>query len=278
MIYFLCCILYVTMSDIYTLSMTCLLGLWAYMTAWFLISQLIRRNDIADIAWGLGFIYVSVIALFVSQNINTLSFLLLSIVFAWGIRLSWHISLRNRNKKEDFRYAAWRKEWGRLFIIRSYIQVYLLQGLLLFIIALPLLLTIRFSAKISIISWTIAGILLWFTGMYFEIVGDWQLRTFLASKPAPGSIMKSGLWRYTRHPNYFGEVTLWWGIWLISASSDLPFSYKLVGLLGPITITCLILFVSGVPLLEKKYATDKKYQQYAKVTSKFFPRDPKKAS
>lgn len=125
-------------------------------------------------------------------------------------------------------------------------------------------------------AWTLAGLLTWAFGFYFEAVGDWQLRKFISNPQNKGKIMNQGLWQYTRHPNYFGEVTQWWGIWLILCSTSVAGNYKLLGLLGPVTITLLILFVSGVPLLEKKYADNKDFQKYAKRTNKFFPWSPRK--
>jgi steroid 5-alpha reductase family enzyme len=128
----------------------------------------------------------------------------------------------------------------------------------------------------------VSGIITWATGIFFEAVGDWQLTKFIQQKKS-GKLAKSkqsaikdqGLWKYSRHPNYFGEVTQWWGLWIVLVSSNLPGIYKLVGLAGPLSITYLILFVSGVPMLEKKYAKDKAYQAYAKKTNKFFPWSPK---
>lgn len=246
-----------------------------YMTFWFIISILRKRNDVADIAWGLGFVAAAFAALTRNNSVSAASYLVVALTTVWGLRLAIHIFLRNRAKTEDFRYAHWRKDWGKWFVLRSYIQVYLLQGLLLIAVVSPVTLAAAQASSIRISAWTIAGVLIWAVGLYFEAVGDWQLRTFILQKHPKGTVLTSGLWKYTRHPNYFGEVTLWWGLWLVLASTNVPGITIIAGLIGPITITTLILFVSGVPLLEKKYANDPAYQKYAAKTSKFFPREPK---
>lgn len=263
------------MSTTYTFLVSSAVILWVYMTGWFLLSVFKKRNDIADIAWGLGFIVVGSYALFVNQTTSISNNLVVALTCIWGVRLALHILTRNRGKTEDYRYAAWRKEWKSLFYVRSYLQVFLLQGLLLFTVALPVILTAGLVNSIEIWAWTIAGILLWTTGFLTESFADLQLRQFLKTKPPKGSVLQSGLWRYSRHPNYFGEVIQWWGLWLIMLSTTLSIELKLLGLLGPLTITTLILFVSGVPMLEKKSMQNPEYKKYARVTNKFFPWNPK---
>jgi steroid 5-alpha reductase family enzyme len=151
----------------------------------------------------------------------------------------------------------------------------MLQGFMMLIISAPVIVATTFSDYDTPESMLYAGMLIWLLGYYFEVVGDHQLARFIRNKKEGKTkikIMNTGLWRYTRHPNYFGEVTQWWGIWLIVAG--LPYGW--VALLSPITITTLILFVSGIPLLESKYADDKEFQKYKQVTSKFFPLPPRK--
>ncbi len=246
-----------------------------YMTAWFLIAQLRRRNDLADIAWGLGFVAVAIFGFSLNTQRSAASIVPVILTVIWGTRLTVHIFSRNRNKTEDFRYAAWRKQWGKWFIIRSLLQVFLLQGLLLLLVVQPVLIASTFAKGITVSSWYIAGVFVWLFGFFFEAVGDWQLRAFLRKPSSKGRIMDQGLWKYTRHPNYFGEITQWWGLWLICCASDVSSPLKLIGAIGPLSITVLILFVSGIPLLEKKYANNKDYQAYARKTSKFIPLDPK---
>ncbi|MCA9344763.1 DUF1295 domain-containing protein [Candidatus Saccharibacteria bacterium] len=267
------------MNELSTIICTSLLAMLGYMTFWFLIATLAKRNDIADTAWGLGFVYIATISLFNNTNPDIVAWTAYILTVIWGLRLAIHVFSRNKGKKEDFRYAQWRKDWGKFFLIRSYFQVFLLQGLLLILVATPVILATRLSTSLDVSAWYLAGLIVWIFGFYFEAVGDWQLSQYIkqkiAGKKMKSKIMDHGLWKYTRHPNYFGEVVQWWGQWILLASSAVAVGYKYLGLTGPVTITILILFVSGIPLLEKKYAHDKEYQAYAKKTNKFFPWNPK---
>lgn len=245
--------------------------LFCYMTTWFLISILFKRNDVADIAWGLGFILMAWSSYFLFKNYQLVSLIVNTLVTIWGLRLSLHILKRNAGKKEDFRYMEWRKQWGKLFYIRSYLQVYLLQGFFLFLIVLPTLF-INSVNNTTFNTFVLIGLIVWITGFLFESIGDKQLANFIKDPKNKGEIMQSGLWKYTRHPNYFGEVTLWWGIFFMT----LGFSKGIYTIIGPLTITTLILFVSGIPLLEKKYIGNVKFEKYKKKTSVFFPLPPKK--
>jgi steroid 5-alpha reductase family enzyme len=240
------------------------------MNLWFVISLIKKRNDVADIAWGLGFTLLAWTSYFISGN-NSLRALLAGIlVSVWGLRLAWHIHTRNAGKAEDYRYAAWREAWGEWFYIRSYAQVYLLQGILLFVVALPVLLVNR-SVDKTFGLLDIAGALVWLFGFLFEAVGDAQLTKFISDPANKGRLMQSGLWRYTRHPNYFGEVTQWWGIWLIALS--VPNGW--ISVIGPLTITILILKVSGIPMLERKMEKNPEFAEYKLRTSVFFPLPPR---
>lgn len=249
------------------------IAVWAYMTLWFVVSLYRKRNDVADIAWGLGFVMLAWASLLISQHIDIRGIVVCALVTIWGVRLSSHIYRRNRGKPEDYRYAKWREEWKGLFYVRSYIQVYILQGVLLFLVSLPVLL-INEHGNQSFGILDLIGVCLWCIGFFFEFVGDAQLETFIKNPANKGKIMQDGLWRYTRHPNYFGEVTQWWGIWVIA----LGVSHGWIGVIGPLTITVLILYVSGIPLLERKLAEKPEYVQYKKHTSKFFPLPPRNIS
>lgn len=238
------------------------------MTFWFVISVIIKRNDIADIAWGLGFIMISWSAFLLGAKTER-SLLVNILITVWGLRLSWHIFNRNRKKGEDERYLNWRKEWKN-FYFQSYIKVFMVQGLFLYLIALPTLLIN--SSNIQGFSFLdFIGIAIWIVGFYFESVGDSQLKKFISNPKNKGKTMDQGLWKYSRHPNYFGEVTMWWGIFIIALSAP----NSLYTIIGPLTITYLILFVSGIPLLEKKYAGRNDFEAYKKKTSIFFPLPPK---
>lgn len=241
-----------------------------YVSLWFIISLIKKRNDVADIAWGLGFIVMAWVSFLLSENYGTRGLLVGVLVSIWGFRLAWHIHTRNKAKKEDFRYLAWRKEWKSFFYLRSYLQVYILQGFFLFIIAIPIM-EINRNNGLSLGWLDFIGLFIWVIGFYFEARGDAELSQFTKNPLNKGKIIQSGLWQYTRHPNYFGEVTLWWGIYIISLGST-PFFYTLI---GPLTITILILFVSGIPLLEKKYAGNPDFEEYKRKTSVFFPLPPR---
>ena len=220
--------------------------LFLYVTIWFIVSLIKKRNDVADIAWGFGFVLLAWVAEYLS-GFTVRSLLVNLLVTLWGTRLALHIHRRNRGKAEDYRYQAWRKEWKH-FVLRSFLQVYMLQGILLYLTGVPVLFINH--APASALGWIdLIGLAIWLTGFSFESIGDRQLREFIRHPANKGRIMDKGLWRYSRHPNYFGEVTQWWGIFVVAQS--LPGSWCTV--IGPLTITVLILFVSGVPLLEKKY-------------------------
>ncbi len=241
------------------------------MSLWFIISLLKKRNDVADVAWGLGFVLMTWVSFILSDDSDTRGILVGILVSIWGLRLAWHIHTRNKGKTEDYRYLAWRKEWGKWFFIRSYFQVYFLQGIFLFLIVLPVLI-INKNVGASLQLLDFLGVTVWILGFYFEAVGDAQLSEFIKNPENKGKIMQKGLWAYTRHPNYFGEVTQWWGIWLVALYT--PSGW--LGIIGPITITFLILKVSGIPMLEKKMAENPAFQNYKKRVSMFFPLPAKK--
>jgi steroid 5-alpha reductase family enzyme len=240
--------------------------LFVYMSGWFIVSIIRKRNDVADIAWGLGFVLLAWFSFLLSAENNWRSLIINFLVTIWGLRLAWHIFQRNRNKPEDSRYLAWRKQWGKWFLLRSYFQVYILQGILIFLISVPVLF-INNNIAFSITGLDFLGLIIWTIGFFFEVVGDWQLTQFIKDPSNKGKLMQSGLWQFSRHPNYFGEVTQWWGIFLIALS--IPYGWMTI--VGPLTITSLILFVSGVPLLEKKYAGRADFETYKRRTSKLIP-------
>jgi len=249
---------------------TLALILFLYMSLWFVLSLVKKRNDVADVAWGLGFVLLVWVSFFGGGVESSRGILVGLLVSIWGIRLAWHIHARNKGRAEDYRYAKWREEWGKWFYLRSYMQVYLLQGILLFLIVLPILL-INKSISTGLNYLDFIGVAVWLVGFIFESVGDAQLARFIKDKNNKGKLMQSGLWRYTRHPNYFGEVTMWWGIGIIALSVP----NGIYGIIGPLTITFLILKVSGIPMLEKKMEENTEFVEYKKRTSIFFPLPPK---
>jgi len=242
-----------------------------YAVTWFLVALAKRRNDVADIAWGGGFLCAALAAHIMQGTNETRAILILTLVTIWGLRLMLHVGWRNQGKAEDHRYKAWREEWGDSFLTRTFLQVFVLQGFLMLTISLPVTWSLTHNGPpINILD--AVGLCVWLVGFFFEALGDFQLLRFKSNPANNGRIMTSGLWRYTRHPNYFGEVTLWWGIFIICIS--VPGSYWTV--VGPLTITYLILKVSGTPMLEKRYYDNQEYEEYIHSTSAFFPLLPKK--
>lgn len=247
-----------------------LLLIFVYASLWYLLALYKKRNDVADIAWGIGYILICV-NLFFTQPHSPVSLLLYSLVVVWGLRLSIHIYNRNKNKEEDHRYRQWRREWGKTFYWRTYLQIFLLQGFLLLVIISPVMLA-AVSGPSTFNIFTLIGFCCWLLGFYFQAVADYQLRVFAKQRKNNHDIMQTGLWKFSRHPNYFGELMMWWGIFIII----LPFKNSYFFIISPLTITGLILFVSGIPMLEKKYENHPAFEAYKKRTSALIPMPPKK--
>jgi steroid 5-alpha reductase family enzyme len=243
---------------------------FVYMSLWFFVSLVKKRNDVADIAWGLGFLLIAIVSFFFNGVFLDRGFLVTLLVVFWALRLSLHIFIRSRGKSEDYRYKKWRDEWGKFFYIRSFFQVYILQGALMLVVASPVVIVNIYRG--GNLGWLdFLGIIIWLVGFFFESVGDWQLSRFIQNPANKGKIIQTGLWQYSRHPNYFGEVAQWWGIWLIALSVP----YGALGIIGPLTIALLVVWVSGIPLLEKKLEGKPEFREYKKRVSVFFPLPPK---
>jgi steroid 5-alpha reductase family enzyme len=253
---------------------SCALLVLVYMTAWFLASLAFRRADIADIAWGLGFVAIAGWLLVRPDAPGTLrQYAVAALVAVWGLRLAWHVGRRNLRPGhgEDPRYAAWRREWGRLFTVRSYLQVFLLQGLFMLLISMPVL--VSGSAQGGDVGlFDALGVGIWLLGFTFEALGDAQLARFLKEPSNAGHIMDRGLWAWTRHPNYFGEATMWWGLAVVCLSVKGGW----IAFVGPVTITWLLLKVSGVPMVEAPRAGQPEWEDYKARTSAFLPLPPRR--
>ena len=243
------------------------------MSILWVISIILKNVSIVDLFWGFGFVITSTFYFLCTNGNENRKLLILILVACWGLRLSVYLSWRNRGKGEDFRYVQFRQKYGenRYWWI-SFFQVFLLQGILMWLISAPLLAAQFYGGNNSLGFMDFLGILLWGTGMLFESGGDIQLARFKAIPENKGKVLDRGFWRYTRHPNYFGDSVVWWGFGLIclSAGSYLP-------LLGSLLMTVLIIKVSGVALLEKSLKTAKpEYKEYIRKTSSFLPWFPRK--
>ena len=244
------------------------------MTLLWIISVFIKNVSIVDFFWGLGFVITALFYYFISGNADLRSKLLLMMVSVWGVRLSVYLAWRNYGKGEDFRYREYRQKYGehRYWWI-SFFQTFLLQGILMWLISAPLLgiMLGRNASLPGVLDYT--GIAVWLTGFIFEAGSDFQLAKFRSDPGNKGKVLDTGFWKYTRHPNYFGDAAVWWGYGLIclSAGSYLP-------VLGSVLMTLLIIKVSGVTLLEKSLQLTKPhYADYANRTSSFLPWFPKKS-
>jgi len=238
-----------------------------------LISLRLKNSSIVDIFWGTGFVIVTWAAFMLTPNGFEPRKLLLSfLVTVWGLRLSIHIFLRNWGKPEDFRYQAWRKEAGSAWWWRSFLKVFLLQGVILWVVAAPLL-AAQISQQPDQLTWLdFAAIPVWLIGFFFEAVGDWQLTRFKADPANKGKLLQTGVWRYTRHPNYFGDSTQWWSYYLLALAAGGWWT-----VFSPLLMTFLLVRVSGVALLEKSMKADKPgYKEYIAGTSGFIPWFPRR--
>ena len=248
-------------------------ALLAYMTAFFVLAVVRRDNSVADIAWGGGFVLVAVVSMYLGTGWLARPTLLTLLVLLWAVRLSEHILQRNRGRGEDPRYAAWRREWGRLWVVRSYLQVFLLQGAILLVVAVGIIVVnTRSGHDLGTLDWV--GALVVFAGLAVETVADRQLARFVRDPANRGRIIDRGLWRYSRHPNYFGEALVWWGVWLIALS--VPGGWWTV--VSPLLITFLLLKASGVPMLERLMEGRPGWAEYKARTSVFIPLPPRRRS
>ncbi len=260
---------------IVTGTMTALVGLGTSLSAvtlvW-LLSVRLRDASIADVCWGPGFLQLAWLYCFLSPVLSPRSWLVAALVTLWGARLSWHIFRRNRGKGEDPRYQAMRAVHGRAFWWRSLFTVFWLQGAILWFVALPLLVAIRATQPAALTAVDGLGIVFFAIGFGFEVVGDYQLARFRAEPSNRGAVLDRGLWRYTRHPNYFGDATMWWGMYAMAAST--PNGWLTV--LSPSLMTLLLMRVSGVTLLEDGLKASKPgYRAYIARTPAFFPWFPR---
>jgi steroid 5-alpha reductase family enzyme len=233
----------------------------------YFFAQWKRDNSIVDVFWGIGFCFIAICMFILKGESTPRQWIVLVMVLLWGIRLAVYISRRNNGKGEDFRYANWRKEWGNTQWWRSFFQVFLLQGVIMWLVSIPVVLVLS-QANSPLMVIDFIGILVWVTGYFFEVVSDRQLARFKMDPGNKGRIIQSGLWQYSRHPNYFGEITMWWGIFLVT----LQVNGWYWAIISPVLITWLIVRVSGIPMLEKKYSDNPEFRAYAEKVPALIPR------
>lgn len=245
----------------------------ALVTALWLFSLRLQNSSIIDIFWGIGFVILVWVYGSCSPDGYLPRKILISVlVTIWGLRLALTIYKRNIKRGEDFRYARWRSELKDSWWWQSYFKVFLLQGLLLWIISAPLLAAEWSSQPETFTGIDSIALAVWIIGFFFEAVGDWQLSRFQSDPQNRGRVLASGLWRYTRHPNYFGDAVQWWGYYLIAVAAG-----GIWTIFSPVLMTFLLVRVSGVQLLEKTLKDSKPdYHEYIARTSPFIPLPPRK--
>lgn len=248
---------------------------YAYFTIIFLIATAIKNNSIVDIGWGMGFVVGSWLTLFVTENPTILSYVIVGFITVWGVRLSARLLRRNYGKPEDFRYAQWREEWGDKVVIIAFFRVFMVQGIINFVVGSASYTVIKYN-QFSIGSdhqyLVYLALLIAFVGLFFEVVGDEQLRRHIAK--GSRTLLQTGLWSITRHPNYFGEILIWIGLYasgitLIFTNSVNPFYYLLL-IISPVLMTTVLIKVS-TPLLEKNMEKYASWEEYTKRVPMLFP-------
>ena len=252
--------------------MNAALAIAVVMVSTWLLSVALKNASIVDIVWGAGFVVVTWVMQLTIEGDSSRQWLITSMVSIWGLRLSGYLARRNIGHGEDWRYVAMRKRHGRRFPLVSLVTVFALQGVVRFLVSLPVQLG-HADRSPSVGPVAVMGLLVWFLGIVFEAVGDMQLRRFKKDPSNAGLVMDRGLWSLTRHPNYFGDSCVWWGIGIVAAEAGTA----AWGLIGPVVMTLFLTKVSGVPMLERSLAKRKPgYADYMARTSGFFPRPPKK--
>lgn len=247
------------------------LAIGLLMLVTWVISVVINDASIVDIVWGLGFAIATTAAYLASQlrPATDRLVLMLVMVVVWGLRLSIYLAWRNLGKGEDRRYQAMRKKSPDTFWIVSLFTVFGLQAVLMWVVAVPAVVTMASDTRLWWLDWV--GVGLWAVGLFFETTGDIQLARFKTQPDSKGKVMDRGLWRYTRHPNYFGDFCVWWGIYLVAAAGGAWWS-----IFSPLVMTALLMRYSGAGLLEKTITKRRpEYADYMERTNTFFPGPPK---
>ncbi len=246
-----------------------------YFTAIFVYAQILVNNSIVDIGWGMGFVIGAWASLLSTPNPSILSYILTFFISVWGVRLSYRLFKRNWTKPEDYRYAQWRKEWGNNLIVKSFFRVFLIQGLINFIVGSAAYAVIKYSTNV----WTgreliliILALVIAFTGLFFEVVGDEQLRQHI--EKGTRTLLQTGLWSLTRHPNYFGEILIWFGLYLsaivLVLNGRIEFIYFVSLAISPVLMSTVLITIS-TPLLEKNMEKYADWDTYIQRVPMIFP-------
>ncbi len=247
-----------------TLALSALVVFWL-MVVLFLLALKRRDAGMADVGWGLA-ILLAVLAVFLwHQPAGMRAMLVLILVAVWGMRLTAHVILRNWSRPEDWRHARNRAAWGEWFPLKSFVNVFIARSALLTVIALPALWIVTFGGpKLTWLDYL--GLAIWVVGYMFETVADNQLVRFMKVPSNHGRVLTTGLWRLSRHPNYFGELTMWWGLWVMALS--VPGGW--LTFVGPVLLTYWVLGRS-IPLVESRMLDNAEYRAYARRTSELLP-------
>jgi steroid 5-alpha reductase family enzyme len=239
----------------------------------YLIALFLKDFSVVDIAWGLGFIVVALKEVGLSFEVLDISHIVEILVFVWGTRLASYILYRKlHHKGEDRRYNDLRKEWGARANIHAYFKIFLFQGLLCFVIAAPIHVSTQTTQLPGLINWIGVGVFLF--GLFWETWADLSLAAFLARPANSGQVCRVGPWKYSRHPNYFGEITLWYGL-ALAAYHD---TTSLLAFIGPSILALLMIKVTGIPPINEKRKNDPKYKDYLETTNILIPGPVKRRS
>ncbi len=252
--------------EISILVLSCMILLW-------IISLLIKDASIVDIFWGIGFVIINTYLAYKSgfSHLSDKHIIFFIIVNIWGLRLAGYLAIRNLGKGEDFRYKNWRAQYADRWWWLSFFRVFILQGIVMVILGALFIPIYLDNNPLSILH--LIGLLIWLIGFIFEAGGDLQLMVFKSKSVNKGKVLNSGFWKYTRHPNYFGDAMIWWGYFLFAVT----YPYGIFFILCPIIMTYLLIKISGVAMLEKSLVNNKsKYHEYIRKTPAFFPWLPKK--
>jgi steroid 5-alpha reductase family enzyme len=255
--------------DVYTIAfgtlLFCLTSLW-------LLSVYIKDASIIDIFWGPGFVVANLVTLIALQADPVgRQWLVHALVTLWGLRLGLHLFVRNVGTGEDPRYQRWRANGGENWWLASYYRIYLFQGLIMLVVAAPVIVINASPVQRELWFLDYAGIAVWFAGFLFEVASDQQLVTFKRDPANTGRVLNSGPWRYSLHPNYFGDALQWWGIWLIVASAPAG----IYTIFGPIVMTCVFVFISNGVLERVLTRSKPEYEEHIRKTSHFVPLPPR---